>query len=159
MALLTASKFGLPKSIIARAEELSKHWDTNNAVPCSYESRSDAIDDKTVGQLLESTTANAQAKSIFIPRDFMPPPSLEGSSCVYIIQMGDDSSNMKYYVGETDSLSRRLSEHRSKGDEWATSSTIAIQVEEGKSSARSLERKMIQLLAQKGFDIVNRQRQ
>ena len=88
----------------------------------------------------------------------MPPPSLEGSSCVYIVQIGEEFGSMKYYIGETDSLARRLSEHRSKGDEWATSSTIAIQVEGGKSSARSLESTMIQLLAKMGFDIMNRHR-
>ena len=89
----------------------------------------------------------------------MSPPSLEGSSCVYILQIGSsdgESSKMKYYVGETDSLSQRLAQHRSrKGKGWLSLTAIAITIEGGKSSARNVESLIIQQMAKRGFDLVS----
>jgi hypothetical protein len=158
LALLTAAKFGLPESILARAEELSKYWEVNNAPEMSSaRSYIDATAPKAdIIEILENAAGEVGGKSaIFIPPSYMPPPSLEGSSCVYILQLGLASNQVRFYVGETDSLARRLTQHRLRGNEWASSSAVAIQVEGGKSSARSLESIVIQRLAKLGFDLVS----
>ena len=94
---------------------------------------------------------------IHIPPLYMPPPSFEGTSCVYILQIGDDESNKKrYYVGETDSLSRRLSQHRSKGNqEWRQLNAIAIKIDAGKSIARNIENRVIKQMAKSGFNLIS----
>jgi len=58
---------------------------------------------------------------------------------MYILQVGNKKTTMRYYLGETDSLARRLSDHRSKGGEWSSLTAIAIQINEGKSKARNVE--------------------
>ena len=82
----------------------------------------------------------------------MPPPSFEGTSCVYILQIGDE----RYYVGETDSLSRRLSQHRSKGNqEWRQLNAIAIKIDAGKSLARNIENRVIRQKVKSGFNLIS----
>lgn len=165
MALLTASKFGLPESLLARADELSQFFDSTNAdssisvihrvsdIDTSQVNVRPNIDSSQINicELLESTAGAAAIKSAFIPPTYMPPPSFEGQSCVYILHLGDDS----YYVGETDSLANRLSQHRSKGNDWKSASAVAIQVEGGKSYARELESEMIKSMARLGFHLVS----
>ena len=89
---------------------------------------------------------------IQIPPSYLSPPSLEGMPCVYILQIGDDESKMRYYVGETDSLLRRLRVHRSK---WPNLNAIAIQIDGGKSLARYVESLVIQRMAKSGFNLAN----
>ena len=60
-----------------------------------------------------------------------------------------------YYVGETDSLARRLTQHRAKGDQWSSLSAVAIQIEGGKTSARNIESLVIQQLAKSGFNLAS----
>jgi predicted GIY-YIG superfamily endonuclease len=155
LALLTARRFGLPETIIARAEYLAKYWvdnivDNSNdaAATSSLEHSSDLPPKASVREVLEEL---GDRSSVFIPPLNMPPPSYEGSSCVYILEL----EGPRYYVGETDSLARRLSEHRSRGKEWEVSSATAIKVEGGKSSARTLEYSVIQRLAKQGFILVS----
>lgn len=152
MALLTASKFGLDDSIIARAEELSGYFSGGESSSI-YSSLDTMAPSTNIKELLERSAGNTGKKSVHIPPLYMPPPSLEGSSCVYILQLG--GSGTRYYVGETDSLMRRLSQHRARGEDWKFASTIAIQVSGGKSSARSLESKIIQIMSRRGFDLVS----
>ncbi|KAL3763788.1 hypothetical protein ACHAWU_001908 [Discostella pseudostelligera] len=159
LALLTASKFGLPESIIKRASELSKFWDSNSSE--QMESVVNMIDRSTVMNdiqyattILEETVG--KGRIIQIPPSYMSPPSLEGKSCVYILQIGgSNTSSMRYYVGETDSLARRLSDHRSKGKDWSALKAIAIEIDEGKSKARSIESLVIQKLAKSGFNMIS----
>jgi hypothetical protein len=159
LALLTASKFGLPESIIKRASELSKFWDSNSSE--HMESVVNMIDRSPVmndiqyaTSILEETVGKGPI--IYIPPSYMSPPSLEGKSCVYILQIGDsNTSSMRYYVGETDSLARRLSDHRSKGKDWSALKAIAIEIDEGKSKARSIESLVIQKLAKSGFNMIS----
>ena len=87
-------------------------------------------------------------KTVEIPPKWSTPPPFEGSSVVYVLEVGQS-----YYVGETDSLSQRIRQHRSKGGDWANSTTIAVQVD--KASARNLESRLIQKLAQKGCDLLS----
>ncbi len=158
LALLTASKFGLPESIIQRARELTKYYDAKTEGQ-SWESNvkfgqhATSTNIHYVVSILKETAGKDGC--IQIPPSYMSPPSFEGNSCVYILQIGDDERKMRYYVGETDSLARRLSEHRSKGKDWSTLIAIAIKIEEGKSLARSIERLVIQRMAKSGFDMVS----
>ena len=78
------------------------------------------------------------------------PPSYEGSSVVYIPQVGN-----RFYVGETDALSQRMRQHLQKGGEWATSATIAVKIKGGKSNARNLESTLIHKIGQSGCDLLS----
>ena len=161
MALLTASKFGLSDSIIKRAEELSEHWDVERDDHHRYRDSREGVSAQTSNAnsihhattILEETVG--KGSSIHIPPSYMSPPSLEGTSVVYILQIGDEESKMRYYVGETDSLSQRLSQHRSKGKEWSSLSAIAIKNDEGKSKSRNIESLVIQQMAKHGFNLIS----
>jgi hypothetical protein len=155
LALLTASKFGLPESIIERARELSMYCDAGtddqsreSKINLTHHAPTNNI--KYAILILEE--AVGKGVCIQIPPSYMPPPSLEGMSCVYILQIGDDKSKMRYYIGETDCLSRRLSEHRSN---WTNLYAIAIKIDGGKSLARNVESLVIQRMAKSGFNLVN----
>jgi hypothetical protein len=86
--------------------------------------------------------------SVSIPSSWSSPPSLQGQSCVYVLQLTDP---LRYYVGETDNLRQRLEQHRSKGGCWSSSVAIAVSVSGGKTEARSIESRTIQELAHAGF--------
>ncbi|KAL9181559.1 hypothetical protein ACHAXT_010364 [Thalassiosira profunda] len=152
LALMTAAKFGLPESILKRAEELSQHIAGGLEGLEGTVANRDSGAVSSVVTILEETAGSRS--SVHIPEGYMSPPSLEGSSCVYVLQIGDEKSKTRYYVGETDSLSQRLAQHRSKGKDWSSLSTVAIQVE-SKTSARTVESLVIQRLAQSGFDLVS----
>lgn len=162
MALLTASKFGLSDSIIKRAEELSEHLDVERDDHHHYRDSRDGVSAHTsndnsinhVATILEETVRSGKG-SIHIPPSYMSPPSLEGTSVVYILQIGDEEGKMRYYVGETDSLSQRLSQHRSKGKEWSSLSAVAIKNDEGKSKSRNIESLVIQKMAKRGFHLIS----
>ncbi len=150
LALLTAAKFGLDPSILQRAEELSEFWNTDtieeNKVHLDKSSPDFSMN--AAIDILQSVVGSGVC--VPVPPSYMSPPSLEGRSCVYILQIGK-----KYYVGETDSLSQRLSQHRSKGKDWSSLSAVAIQIEEGKSHARNVESLVIRRMAKDGFDMLS----
>jgi len=159
LALLTAAKFGLPKSILQRAEQLSEYWGDVESEDDIEGHRAESGNDTASANniqhaitILEETVG--KRSSIQIPPSYISPPSLEGTSCVYVLQIGEDESKTRYYVGETDSLSQRLSQHRSKGKDWSTLSAVAIQVD-NKSLARNVESLVIQQMAKSGFDLVS----
>ena len=147
---------------------MAQYWDSNSGCTTSYPkhttTRTTVFNIEDTKQLLKDiycSLVSASVKSVGIqptcveiPPKYLPPPSFEGSSCVYILQLGD-APNARYYIGETDSLTRRLGQHRSRGDEWAGASTIATKVKEGKSFARKIENIMIRKLARKGCDVVS----
>ena len=66
----------------------------------------------------------------------------------------------KYYVGETDSFSRRIKKHRSKkadGMRWKEiSAAVAPLPSGGKSHARMIETSLIKQLTKGGFDLVSK---
>jgi hypothetical protein len=156
LALLTAAKFGLPESILKRAEELKGvEYDIGSTLSFQYlRSTTPTTNFDRATAILEEVVGQGTA-SVHIPPSFMAPPSFEGSSCVYILKIGGDSNNSMYYVGETDSLARRLSQHRAKGDQWSSLSAVAIQIEGGKTSARNIESLVIQRLAKSGFNLAS----
>jgi len=203
LALITAAKFGVPEKILQRAEALSQYFNNeigkrkgaslspswtsiestttdldslytrkNGSRPMNDAKKSQGLDD--VINLAEALSEEV-GKAIHIPPRWTPPASLEGRSCVYIIELGIEEDNAlfysnsevrpsssqqnskrpRYYVGETDSISQRLLQHRRKGGEWAMSSTIALSVRGGKSQARNIESLLIQKLAKTGFDLIS----
>jgi len=159
LALHTASKFGLPESIIKRAEELSHHWDadkddhTESSVT-DYPAASGNTTSNSINHAATILEDIVGENSTRIPPSYITPPSYEGISCVYVLQVGDDEKS-RYYVGETDSLSQRLSQHRSKGKDWSSLSAIAVKVKDGKSTARNVESLVIQQMAKDGFNLVS----
>mmetsp|Transcript_44669 Transcript_44669/g.93744 ORF Transcript_44669/g.93744 Transcript_44669/m.93744 type:complete len:191 (+) Transcript_44669:1-573(+) len=167
LALLTAAKFGLPESILQRAEEFSGHWNAgvghSDQGPTSITKVSSRGVDHNIQHavtILEEVVGNGSS-SIQIPPSYMSPPSLEGTSCVYILligageEQGGTSSKMRCYIGETDSLSQRLAQHRSKGKDWSSLHAIAIKIEDGKSSARNVESLVIRRMAKRGFNLIS----
>jgi len=180
LALVTAAKFGLPESILRRATEfgskLSDSTATNNEdserdqvyIPeFSRDSdlRGPCLDDAI--RLIERFTG-AKSNVVHIPPMWTSPPSLEGHTCVYILEIdcsvlnsiANDNSNSiscstRYYVGETDSLSRRLKQHRAKGDDWAQLTAVAIDIKGGKSEARYIESLLIRKMSIMGFNMVS----
>jgi hypothetical protein len=91
--------------------------------------------------------------AIVIPPRWSPPASLGIKSCVYVLELAHcDDGPPRYYVGETDSLSQRLRQHRKKGLPWAQSRAVALPVN-SKTQARAWESLLIQKLAQSGFSM------
>ena len=159
---MTAAKFGLPSSILNRAEELNQFWEEGSKEDDKEKSIADLnIHETPSASIQQAVTileeAVGKSSSIHqIPPLYMSPPSLEGNSCLYVLQIGDEENKgkLRYYVGETDSLSQRLSQHRSKGKDWSKLSSVAIQVD-NKSLARNVESLVIQQMAKSGFDLVS----
>ncbi len=58
-------------------------------------------------------------------------------------------------MGETDSISRRLSQHRKKGSAWTMLTAVAIRVQGGKTEARNIESLVIRKMAKIGFDMIS----
>jgi MutS domain V len=169
MALITASRFGLPSKVLERAtyferflggsdsevrqplEERATTTDTSIS-----RDRADGLDNGPNAEVLGLEKARRIVESItggsavLIPSTWSAPPALEGRSCVYVLQLKDP---LCYYVGETDKLRQRLSQHRAKGERWSQCDAIAVAIAGGKSEARSVESRTIQSLAQAGFDL------
>ena len=97
---------------------------------------------------------DATAATCHVPPDWSPPASMEGRACVYILELENNNSR-SYYVGETGSLSRRISQHRAKGSKWKRATAVAINVSGGKSAARNIESVTIQKLAKMGFEVIS----
>ncbi|KAL7551663.1 hypothetical protein ACHAWF_014847 [Thalassiosira exigua] len=155
LALLTAAKFGLPGSILRRAEELSQYWSEEDLGGTAAKTSNDfggLNGIQSAKSILEE--AAGKSSSIQIPQGYMSPPSLEGVSCVYLLQIGNEEDKMRYYVGETDSLAQRLLQHRSKGEDWSYFSAVAIKMDD-KSAARNVESLVIQRMARSGFNLVS----
>jgi len=172
-AFKTAARFGIPDNIIERAQELSSHMllrDTSK-IPHRKQVSSDqssmienegnekgadnsfcadsftADSFSAVAELVEEISG---ARPVLIKPRWSSPPSYEGSSVVYVVQVGG-----WFYVGETDGLSQRIRQHRSKGGDWAVSAIMAVKVEGGKTNARNLESRLIQKIAQNGFGLMS----
>lgn len=95
-----------------------------------------------------------------VPSRHHPPASLSNRSCLYVLQLtapssssSSSSTTSRYYVGETDSLSKRLSQHRRKGSGmWSHSKAVAFPVDD-KTQARYLESTLIGELARAGYSL------
>eukprot|EP00934_Nitzschia_sp_Nitz4_P009256 Nitzschia sp. Nitz4//scaffold27_size158506//76952//80746//NITZ4_002602-RA/size158506-processed-gene-0.266-mRNA-1//-1//CDS//3329545494//9246//frame0 len=157
LAMMTASRFGLPLEIIQRANELESYLPNQTYFEANFVSRNEETNMKAA----EKVDANSKFQEAValaselvgqspntIPARCSPPPALANKSCVYIL--GLQSNPPRFYVGETDDLFQRLRTHRSKGGAWAKSQGVAFAVP-SKSDARHFESLLIQRLAQSGF--------
>jgi len=107
---------------------------------------------------LASKLISVETTPIQIPPRHHPPASLSNRSCLYVLQLAlpssssPSSSNSRYYIGETDSLSKRLSQHRRKGSIWSHSNTVVFPVKD-KTQARYWESTLIGELARAGYSL------
>lgn len=181
LALVTAAKFGLPESILQRAKFFGgipvggSQQVTVDSRDNHDESlkvmRDELVVDKCNGESTDDTTSSSpkkkdlqraiqfaeeivgnEARAIRIPPQWSAPPALEGRSCVYILELGSSTtSDASFYVGETDSLHRRLAQHRNKGGDWKHCTAAAIPISKGKTQARVVESLLIRKLSKAGF--------
>jgi hypothetical protein len=160
LALVTAARFGLPDEILQRAtffgsstfqdmEEANNNESLPDCVPSNGEKDGVGKGLRRAIRFAEDILGQ-QGTAIRIPPQWSAPPFLEGRSCVYILELGDEDE-LRYYVGETDSLHRRLGQHRSKGGPWAQLTAAALPVSGGKTQARNVESLVIRKLAKAGF--------
>ena len=66
---------------------------------------SEIFKDYLSGQVLTLCAATVEAGQ-------QPPPSFEGSSCVYLLILRRENQPDTLYIGETESVSQRLQQHR-----------------------------------------------
>jgi MutS domain V/GIY-YIG catalytic domain len=160
LAMVTASRFGFPAAVLERAQEFSNMLAADDSVskvrgkpsmPLATSASGVRTLDDAICAL--SSINGCEGMPVVIPAEWNPPPSLEGTSCVYILALEDDST--RFYVGETDSLSQRLRQHRAKGGAWSKFSAAVYRIREGKSRSRSVESLVIRALATGGFDMVS----
>ena len=161
LALVTAAKFGLPDAILQRAQFFGSSIEDGRAQNDEGKREESVLDanycngeSNAVEKGLERAIHFAEevvgqkGTAIRIPPKWSAPPALEGRSCVYILEFGKEP---KYYVGETDSLRRRLCQHRAKGGEWTQLTAAALPISGGKTQARIVESLVIRKLAKAGF--------
>ncbi|KAK1592802.1 hypothetical protein Q3G72_030631 [Acer saccharum] len=98
---------------------------------------------------LEDASELAVVSCFAIAAREQPPPSIIGSSCVYIMLRPDK----KLYVGQTDDLDGRIRAHRGK-EGMQTASFLYFAVA-GKSMACQLETLLINQLSGQGFPLSN----
>jgi hypothetical protein len=117
-----------------------------------------------------NATSKTIVGSIEIPPRHHPPAALANRSCLYVLQLlpqapsggvsdlsattpaAASSGTARYYVGETDSISKRLAQHRKKGGAWKASRTIVFPLG-NKSMARYCESALIGALAREGYPL------
>ncbi|CAB9512045.1 protein MutS [Seminavis robusta] len=170
MALETARQFGLPKEVIARAEELSSFVENSHAVPITETNdhfngifhgfskkeptmvEPDPEEHHDMSEVRDLVAQTSGQAPVSIRPGWNPPAALEGHSCVYVLQLAN-GGRPSYYVGETDSVQQRLKQHRRKSGAWKRAHAIAFPVSGGKSEAREMESILIQKLRQGGYNM------
>jgi DNA mismatch repair ATPase MutS len=183
LALVTAERFGLPEEIIQRADELEKYLParqekmiTNLLEETSYNQHDETKLEFTISgstrlereynikqrvekefrfkEAVDIASGLTGASPVNIPPRWLPPPSWSNKSCLYLLELAKDPPI--YYVGETDSLSQRLQEHRKKGGPWKQSRAVAFPAND-KTQARYWESLLIQKLAKSGYRLESTQ--
>lgn len=149
----TAAKFGLSNHIISRAEEFRMNFVTSGFEDSvlAYTSEnnplsSDRVD--IVKKLIEETT---NGEAVFVHSEWSPPPSFEGTSCLYVLIMDEGKL---FYVGETDSISKRLKQHR-RNQKKATAHALLVAINGGKTEAREHETTIIRELSSRGYNLLS----
>lgn len=164
LALLTAARFGLPESVIQRAEALDSYIPraSSSVLPDNYKAQSipDGVNGipghifglENIASLAEECTG---VRSLQIPPQWNVPASLDGKSCIYILQMEQDGREApRYYVGESDNLRKRLAQHRAKKGHWSNVTALALPAAD-KSQARAWESLIIRRLSKRGVSLIS----
>jgi hypothetical protein len=159
LALVTAARFGMPQNIIDRASYFANNSVSGNGGTLRVHG------ELTPSEILEKV---CQGNSVSVPVGFEPPPFLEGCSVVYVLEVpflvnggtgkGRGNNNKMIYVGETDGLTRRLNEHRSRKDmglDWSFLQATCVPVRQGKGQARQWETMAIRKMQDAGFNLVS----
>lgn len=122
-----------------------------------------AILQKNAEEILEKAMSQdldtaEKIKVQFLPVGFEPPMNTIGVSCVYIAHRKDGW----FYVGSTDGLKERISDHRKRGgqslvqDPYAEFIFVQIpQVSGAASTARAIEAAVIRALDASGFSLLS----
>ena len=172
MALYTARSSGVDEGVISRADELAAVFD-KRCRPYQSRQRRRTRHDLASATAADPLVARAAPRSLesvlsmiadrgyeafcVIEPSESPPASLEGSSCVYIIQALGVALNGKgdmLYVGETNSIRQRLAEHRTSTFRgMAVRAAVARQP--NKSAARRAEAATIAALKSRGVELAN----
>lgn len=106
-------------------------------------------------EMLGHLDGQLKSSPIIIDVNEESPAGLEGHSCVYVLEVGKGSTPPTFYVGETDSISRRILEHRSERGSH-TNVRIAVAKVENKSQGMLVETMIIKHLKEKGFSVENK---
>jgi predicted GIY-YIG superfamily endonuclease len=107
---------------------------------------SDSVD--VVRKIIEETT---NRETVFVRSEWSPPASFEGTSCLYVLIMDE---GQLLYVGESDSIAKRLKQHR-RDKKKATAHALLVAIHEGKTEAREQETTIIRELASRGYNLLN----
>ena len=164
MAIATARRFGLPEDVVNRAIEFGKFVTPDGKVGEGLnEATGKAVTvDFTTAKGVLSKFAGDDSTCVDVGSEMLPPPSLEGRSCVYILKIpakNGDVAYSKYYVGETESINQRLKQHRSKrvkGYQYSKVQATVVGIDGGKSKARMTETKVMKELERMGFDLISK---
>eukprot|EP00536_Pseudo-nitzschia_multiseries_P003783 jgi/Psemu1/186574/e_gw1.59.102.1 len=158
MALVTAERFGLPEEILRRAEELTQFIPQRTATDFDSCERTDEDpQSRKPDRDSRLVPSSSSASSVEIPPRHIPPASLANRSCLYVLQLVPPALSssspppaIRYYVGETDSIAKRLSQHRKKGGAWSRCKAVVFPVG-NKSQARYCESALIGEMARAGY--------
>ena len=152
MALVTAAQFGVPAHVLERAEDFSDHLPDGRAVAHSASIEVEQVGTQDYEQ--EMTEPNSggdriisiaerltgQKVPVSIAPNYIPPPSLVGKSCLYILEIPREDQGPIYYIGETDDFNKRLQNHREKIHKRVRSHVF---VASHKTEAREWETRLI----------------
>jgi MutS domain V/MutS domain I len=159
LALVTAARFGLPHGVLSRAASFTEILDSHDDLTSQ-----DGLTSQPAGKMhVEKAKGLDDACQLIfcsdtvmrIPPGWRSPSCLEGTSCVYILELIESPNCVRFYVGETDSMGKRLEQHRAKGGAWSEATAAAFAVPGGKTQARNMESLAIQRLAQAGFNLIS----
>ncbi|KAL7568419.1 hypothetical protein ACA910_012136 [Epithemia clementina (nom. ined.)] len=167
MALVTAAQFGVPSKVLQRAEYFLHHWhDQQSSFPNSsevYKSGREEEDGEvadtfkndpdqdTILALAEELTGQKPVADV--PANWIPPPHLQGKSCLYILKIPRDGQERSlFYVGETDKFEGRLKKHRQNFHRMLSSHVFEAS---DKSQAREWETRLIRAGAKAGIPLIS----
>ena len=85
---------------------------------------------------------------------YEPAASLEGHSCVYLLLVRKRGSPDAFYVGETETISERVSTHRNKTFKGSNIRGAVVKAP-NKSTARLMETRIIGSLKRSGYLVLN----
>lgn len=173
MALITARQYQMDQEVISRAQTLIQVYDELIWKPTESqwaEGTADAQEDKEppikqlvnepgrydlqeVAPIIQALLPANASKVIFIPTNYMVPAVLEGSSCLYILHVYPlhKTGSSVLYVGETESLTQRLHQHRLNYRRSGKHVEALACIVADKSLARQLETQSIHALKKAGY--------